>query len=79
MYKVIKFFTDLQDNNYPYEVGSAYPRKGYTPKEARINELSSANNRQKTPLIAYVKEEVKTSAKQETPVKKKGRPKKKED
>lgn len=56
MYKVIKFFTDLQDNNYPYEVGSTYPRKGLSVTEERIAELSGSNNRQKTALIKEVGE-----------------------
>ena len=28
MYKVIKHFVDLQDNNHKYDVGDTYPRKG---------------------------------------------------
>jgi len=56
MYKVIKFFTDLQDNNYPYEVGSTYPRKGLSVTKERIAELSGSNNRQKTALIKEVSE-----------------------
>lgn len=56
MYKVIKFFTDLQDNNYPYEVGSTYPRKGLSVAEERIAELSGSNNRQRTALIKEVSE-----------------------
>lgn len=56
MYKVIKFFTDLQDNNYPYEVGATYPRKGLSVTEERIAELSGSNNRQRTALIKEVSE-----------------------
>lgn len=54
MYKVIKFFTDLQDSNYPYEVGSTYPREGLSVSKERIKELSSKSNRQGTALIKEV-------------------------
>lgn len=57
MYKVIKYFTDLQDNSYPYEIGSTYPRKGFKATESRINELKSSNNKQGTPLIEEVTED----------------------
>lgn len=54
-YRVIKKFTDLQDNNYVYDPKNpsknTYPRKGYTPSEERIAELASDKNRQGTPLI----------------------------
>jgi len=56
MYKVIKFFTDLQDDNYPYNVGDTYPRKGKKATKKRINELAGSNNKQKTPLIEEVEE-----------------------
>lgn len=72
MYKVIKFFTDLQDNNYPYEVGSTYPRKGLSVTEERIAELSGSNNRQRTALIEEVGE-----PKKEKPIEEVQEPKKK--
>ena len=52
MYKVIKFFTDLQDGKHPYYVGDKFPREGVTVSEERIAELASSKNKQKTPLIA---------------------------
>lgn len=55
MYKVIKFFTDLQDNSRPYNVGDTYPRKGLIVSDARIAELASSNNKQRQPLIKEVK------------------------
>lgn len=55
-YKVIRYFTDLQDNNYAYHVGDIYPREGIDPKPSRIAELSSASNRRGTPLIELVKD-----------------------
>jgi hypothetical protein len=56
MYKVVKLFTDLQDNNHKYQVGDEYPRLGLKPSLARIRELSSNENRQKTILIKEVNE-----------------------
>jgi hypothetical protein len=56
MYKVVKLFTDLQDNNHKYQVGDEYPRLGLKPSLARIRELSSDENRQKTILIKEVDE-----------------------
>lgn len=55
-YKVIKYFTDLQDNNYAYHVGDTYPREGIDPKPSRIAELSSADNKRGVPLIELVKD-----------------------
>ena len=59
MYTVIRYFTDLQDNDYAYEVGDTYPREGLSPTEERIAELSGSDNKQGTPLIAAVAEIVK--------------------
>lgn len=61
-YKVIKFFTDLQDNNHPYNEGDIFPRSGVTVTAERLKELSSSDNRQHVPLIKAV-EEKKTRAK----------------
>lgn len=57
MYKVVRYFTDLQDENHPYNVGDSYPREGLKVSEERIKELSSSNNLQNAPLI--IKEEIK--------------------
>lgn len=56
MYKVIEVFTDLQDNNYRYNVGDEYPRTGYKPSTKRIDELSGANNKRCKSLIKAVQE-----------------------
>lgn len=56
MYKVIKFFTDLHDNNYPYNVGDVFPRDGVTVTAGRLEELSGSDNRRGVPLIALVEE-----------------------
>lgn len=58
MYKVIKHFVDLQDNNHKYDVGDTYPRKGLNVLQSRINELASNKNKQKTPLIEEIPEKV---------------------
>lgn len=58
MYKVVKLFTDLQDNNFKYEVGDEYPRLGLKPSLARIKELSGSDNKQHTPLIKEVADEI---------------------
>lgn len=53
-YKVINYFTDLQDFNHPYNVGDVFPRNGLKVSESRILELSTANNKQGKPLIECV-------------------------
>ena len=58
MYRVIKAFVDLQDNNYKYDVGDTYPRNGLNVLQSRINELASNKNLQKTPLIEEIPEKV---------------------
>lgn len=62
-YKVIKYFTDLQDGNHPYEVGDIYPREGLEPSLERCAELSGSDNKQGTPLIKSVSERKKPTSK----------------
>ena len=57
MYKVIKFFRDLQNNNHAYHVGDIFPYNGMAVSEERLLELSTDANRLKKPLIAKVEEE----------------------
>ena len=54
MYRVIKYFTDLQDNNFAYNVGDEYPRKGVSVLPSRIRELATDKNRQGVPLIEEI-------------------------
>ncbi|WP_404466545.1 hypothetical protein [Planococcus rifietoensis] len=54
-YRVIKDFTDLQDEDHIYRVDHKYPRKGRAKKE-RIDELLSSENNHKEPLIEEVEE-----------------------
>ena len=60
MYRVIKAFVDLQDNNYAYDpqnpARNTYPRKGLNVLQSRINELASDKNLQKIPLIEEIPE-----------------------
>lgn len=72
MYKVVKFFTDLHDNDYPYSVGDTFPRSGITVTDGRLAELSGCNNKQGQPLIQLVEpEKAKTGKK--TPAKRSAR------
>lgn len=56
MYKVLVYFTDLQDNNHPYKAGDQFPRKGFEVSAKRIKELSTDANRRGVPLIKLVEE-----------------------
>ena len=65
MYKVIKSFTDLQDNNYAYSVGDTFPRDGVEVGAERVSELSSDKNLQGVPLIKEVAEKPKRTRKKQ--------------
>lgn len=73
MYKVIKYFTDLQDNGYAYNTGDTYPREGLEVSEERFAELASSNNKRRKPLIEEIPEETAEAEPEEKPRKKKGR------
>ena len=63
MYKVIKSFTDLQDNNNAYYVGDTFPRSGVDVDAERIAELVSDKNRLGVPLIEEIAEKPKRTRK----------------
>ena len=63
MYRVIKSFTDMQDNNYAYYVGDTFPHNGVEVGAERIAELSSDKNRRGIPLIEEVEEKPKRTRK----------------
>lgn len=63
MYKVIKHFTDLHDNGYPYNVGDVFPREGVSVTDGRLAELAGSTNKQGVPLIQLVEEPKKAPAK----------------
>ena len=56
MYRVIKYFTDLQDNNHEYNAGDIYPHNKKKVSASRIKELSTDKNRRGVPLIEKVEE-----------------------
>ena len=70
MYKVIKHFTDLQDNNFAYQVGDEYPRKGLSVLPSRIKELAGKKNRQGCPLIEEIPDVEEAPEKKTKPTKK---------
>jgi hypothetical protein len=55
-YRVVKFFNDMQDGNFAYNVGDEYPRKGMSVLPSRIKELAGKKNRQGCPLIEEVED-----------------------
>ena len=63
MYKVIKSFTDLKDNNYAYYVGDTFPHNGVEVSAERIAELASDKNRRGIPLIEEIAEKPKRTRK----------------
>ena len=63
MYKVIKSFTDLKDNNYAYYVGDTFPHNGVEVDAERIEELASDKNRPGVPLIEEIEEKPKRTRK----------------
>jgi len=72
-YLVIKPFTDMQDNNYRYQAGDEFPRKGLEVSASRIKELASDKNRRGVAVIEAVPEpivkEAPVEAKAEKPAK----------
>ena len=59
MYKVIRCFVDLQDNNHPYNAGDIFPRSGLDVSEDRLAELAGSANKRGVPLIQLVEEKPK--------------------
>ena len=66
MYKVVKDFTDLNDNNHVYLAGDEYPRKGVKPSAKRIDELCSKFNKRGEVLIEEVVEKEAKPAKKKS-------------
>lgn len=63
MYKVIKSFYDLKDNNHVYSVGDTFPHNGVDVDAERIAELASDKNMQGVPLIEEIAEKPKRTRK----------------
>ncbi len=57
MFKVIKEFRDLQDNDYIYEVNDIYPHDNREVPVERIEELAGKKNKIGKILIQKLKEE----------------------
>lgn len=56
-YRVLKYFTDLQDNRHAYHVGETFPRVGLEVSPERIEALSTDKNKRGIPLIEKIEEE----------------------
>lgn len=56
MYKVLRYFEDIQDEMHPYNIGDKFPRDGMRVSADRLTELSTDRNLQRTPLIEFVPE-----------------------
>lgn len=56
MYRVVKAFTDLQDDNHLYKEGDTFPRKGFDVLPSRIKELATTTNRRGEILIKEIDE-----------------------
>ena len=63
MYRVIKAFRDLKDNNHVYYVGDTFPHNGVGVGAERIAELASDKNRLGVPLIEEAAEKPKRTRK----------------
>ena len=61
MYKVIKPFRDLKDDNHRYIPGDEYPRSGLEVSDSRLEELSTKNNLVGYPVIEIINEEPKVA------------------
>lgn len=56
MYRVISYFTDLQDGDHPYNAGDPFPRKGKEVSAERLAYLASNKTRRGFPVIEEVVE-----------------------
>lgn len=59
MYKVVKYFTDLQDNGHAYKIGDIFPRDGMKVTDDRIAKLSGKDNLRGVPLIEKIEDTIK--------------------
>lgn len=65
-YRALHYFTDLQDNDYPYHAGDTFPREGLSVDTNRIKELSTGANRRGIALIEEVREADETADAEES-------------
>ena len=59
-YRVLTYFTDLQDDDHPYHAGDEFPRAGLSVDANRIKELSGTQNKRGIALIEEVRVTVKS-------------------
>lgn len=76
MYKVIRYFEDIQDAMHPYNINDTFPREGMSVSADRLAELSTDRNLQRKSLIEFVPE---SAIPEKKPVKKARRRKKDAD
>ena len=67
MYKVIRYFEDIQDAMHPYNTGDIFPREGMSVSADRLAALSTDRNLQRTPLIECVPEPIVENAMEPKP------------
>lgn len=73
MYRVIKSFSDLQDNGFVYKAGDVFPRLGKEVTENRLKELSSKENKRGEKLIEGEPEPAEEIIEKEAPVERRRR------
>lgn len=56
-YRVLKYFTDKEDHEYPYNEGDIYPREGLDVEPGRFLELSTSANIRGEKLIEEIRED----------------------
>ena len=61
MYRVLTYFTDMQDGDYPYNAGDTFPRDGLVVSANRIKELSGTENKRGIALIEEVRADGETA------------------
>lgn len=66
MYKVVKSFFDLQDENHSYCVGDVFPRFGFDVSDKRLIELAGKENKLGVPVIREMREQPKTTKTKKT-------------
>lgn len=65
-YRVLHYFTDLQDNEYPYHAGDTFPRDSLSVDTNRIKELSTNANLRGIALIEEVRDAEETADAEES-------------
>lgn len=74
IYKVVKAFSDLQDDRHVYNAGDTFPREGVDVSEDRLKELSSTSNRLGIPLIKAEKPAEEKPSEEAVPVEEEAMP-----